>query len=71
MNDGPPFTILDARTLRDGRVRVLVRKRGGRLARVTVAAVVANGATMYDLIARILEGWPDKPGLTTTEDFNG
>lgn len=71
MNQGPPFTILDARTLTDGRVRVLARKRGGRLARVTVAVVAVNGPTMYDLIAHILEQWPDKPGPTTTEDFNG
>lgn len=61
MTDGPAYTVLDARPMIDGRIRVLVRKRGGRLIRFECSARAADGITITQAIETLAASWPDKP----------
>lgn len=67
MTDAPAFTILDVQVLTDGRKRVLVRKRGGRLIRLNMAAVAADGPTIMQLIEQVLPTWPEIPDPNLVE----
>lgn len=67
MVDGPPYTILKSEKLPDGRVRVLVRKRGGRLVRLVVGSRAADGPTITTMIEQVLSTWPDIPDPKLTE----
>lgn len=68
MSDGPAYTILDVQALDDGRKRVLVRKRGGRLIRFCVAANAANGPTITQMIEQVLPKWPGIPDPRLVEE---
>lgn len=67
MSDQPAFTILDVQTMIDGRKRVLVRKRGGRLIRFSVAAVAGDGLTITQMIEQVLPTWPEIPDPNLVE----
>lgn len=67
MVDGPPYTVLESERLSDGRVRVRVRKRGGRLVRLVAASGAADGPTITTMIEQVLSTWPDIPDPKLTE----
>lgn len=71
MTTGPAYTILAVDALIDGRRRVLVRKRGGRLCRLTVAARAANGPTIDAMITQVLSTWPPLPKANYSEVHDG
>lgn len=66
--DGPDYTVLNVERMTSGQVRVLVRKRGGRLIRFCVAASAADGITITRMIEQVLPTWPVFPPARLMEE---
>lgn len=59
---GPPFTVIEAGYTDRGQAWVLVRRRGGRLARVFVHPAVTDLWVLLATVAQVVSSLPDHPG---------